>query len=83
MLLLLLLCMAVAFGRRFDWRNLRENRNRFPNSTSPDYTFNSTFTSSTFNSTLTSSMTSSTSSTFNSTPLEDKNKLKYELKLTL
>ncbi len=32
----------LRFG--FDWRNLRENRNRFPNSTSPDYTFNSTFT---------------------------------------
>lgn len=32
----------LRFG--FDWRNLRENRNRFPTSTSPDYTFNSTFT---------------------------------------
>jgi len=32
----------LRFG--FDWRNLRENRNRFPNSTSPDYNFNSTFT---------------------------------------
>ena len=32
----------VRFG--FDWRNMRENRNRFPTSTSPDLTFNSTFT---------------------------------------
>ena len=32
----------VRFG--FDWRNLRENRNRYPNGTSPDLTFNSTFT---------------------------------------
>jgi hypothetical protein len=32
----------LRFG--FDWRNLRENRNRYPNGTSPDYTFNSTFT---------------------------------------
>ncbi|MCU0226742.1 MAG: carboxypeptidase-like regulatory domain-containing protein [Bryobacterales bacterium] len=28
----------------FDWRNLRENRNRFPQQTSPDLSFNSTFT---------------------------------------
>jgi hypothetical protein len=28
----------------FDWRNLRENRNRFPNSISPDFSFNSNFT---------------------------------------
>ncbi len=28
----------------FDWRNLRENRNRFANSTSPDFAFNDTFT---------------------------------------
>ncbi len=28
----------------FDWRNLRENRNRFPQATSPDLSFNSTFT---------------------------------------
>ncbi len=28
----------------FDWRNLRENRNRFPTSTSPDFTFSSAFT---------------------------------------
>jgi hypothetical protein len=33
---------TMRFG--FDWRNLRENRNRYPNSTSPDYTFNSVFT---------------------------------------
>ncbi len=32
----------LRFG--FDWRNLRENRNRFPNSTSPDFNFNSSFT---------------------------------------
>jgi len=32
----------VRFG--FDWRNLRENRNRFPNGTSPDFSFNSIFT---------------------------------------
>lgn len=28
----------------FDWRNLRENRNRFPQATSPDLNFNSVFT---------------------------------------
>ncbi|MBM3729169.1 MAG: hypothetical protein FJW40_27565, partial [Acidobacteria bacterium] len=33
---------TVRFG--FDWRNLRENRNRFPTSASPDLTFNSAFT---------------------------------------
>ena len=33
---------TLRFG--FDWRNLRENRNRFPNSSSPDLTFNSNFT---------------------------------------
>jgi hypothetical protein len=32
----------LRFG--FDWRNLRENRNRFPTSTAPDFNFNSTFT---------------------------------------
>ncbi len=32
----------LRFG--FDWRNLRENRNRFANSTSPDLNFNSVFT---------------------------------------
>lgn len=32
----------LRFG--FDWRNLRENRNRFPNSISPDLSFNSNFT---------------------------------------
>ena len=32
----------LRFG--FDWRNLRENRNRYPNGTSPDFSFNSTFT---------------------------------------
>jgi hypothetical protein len=32
----------LRFG--FDWRNLRENRNRFGTSVSPDYNFNSTFT---------------------------------------
>ena len=32
----------LRFG--FDWRNLRENRNRYPNGTSPDLLFNSTFT---------------------------------------
>lgn len=32
----------VRFG--FDWRNLRENRNRFPNGTSPDLSFSSVFT---------------------------------------
>jgi len=33
---------TVRFG--FDWRNLRENRNRFPTSASPDLAFNSAFT---------------------------------------
>jgi len=33
---------TVRFG--FDWRNLRENRNRFANSTSPDFNFNSVYT---------------------------------------
>lgn len=32
----------VRFG--FDWRNLRENRNRFATSVSPDLSYNSTFT---------------------------------------
>lgn len=32
----------LRFG--FDWRNLRENRNRFPTSVSPDLAYNSTFT---------------------------------------
>jgi hypothetical protein len=32
----------MRFG--FDWRNLRENRNRYPTGSSPDFTFNSTFT---------------------------------------
>ena len=32
----------LRFGH--DFRNLRENRNRFPNSSSPDFTFNNTFT---------------------------------------
>jgi len=32
----------LRFGH--DFRNLRENRNRFPTSTAPDYNFNSTFT---------------------------------------
>ncbi|MDX2268028.1 MAG: TonB-dependent receptor [Bryobacter sp.] len=32
----------LRFG--FDWRNLRENRNRFSVASSPDYSFNSTFT---------------------------------------
>jgi hypothetical protein len=32
----------LRFG--FDWRNLRENRNRFPNGTAPDLQLNSTFT---------------------------------------
>lgn len=32
----------LRFG--FDWRNLRENRNRFPNSVSPDLNYNSIFT---------------------------------------
>lgn len=33
---------TVRFG--FDWRNLRENRNRYANSTSPDFVFADTFT---------------------------------------
>jgi len=33
---------TVRFG--FDWRNLRENRNRFPTSASPDLAFSSAFT---------------------------------------
>ncbi len=33
---------SVRFG--FDWRNLRENRNRFPTAASPDLSFNSVFT---------------------------------------
>jgi hypothetical protein len=33
---------AVRIG--FDWRNLRENRNRFPQAVSPDLSFNSIFT---------------------------------------
>lgn len=33
---------TMRFG--FDWRNLRENRNRFANSTSPDFVFADTFT---------------------------------------
>lgn len=33
---------TLRFG--FDWRNLRENRNRYANSTSPDFTFADTFT---------------------------------------